>query len=111
MQLVHDKMDIQRAPNAVQREKGVDVTAIMDGKSALSSLRVPLHKAHLVEGLQLRGIRGVSEQIPWNKLTKRKKAFEKNEQGWFEPRTDFFKDNRVRIMQPNVKRLVSTTGS
>jgi hypothetical protein len=32
MKFIKGKMDIQRAPNAMKREKGVDVMALMNGK-------------------------------------------------------------------------------
>jgi hypothetical protein len=65
----------------------------------LSSLRAKPHKEYLLEELQLRGISaGIAVKTPWSKLTKKMKAFEKYDQGWFEPMTDYFKDNRVAIL-------------
>jgi hypothetical protein len=48
---------IQRAPNAMQRERerGVGVTAIMVGKLMLYLLRSNPHKEHLVDELLLKG--------------------------------------------------------
>jgi hypothetical protein len=51
-------MDIQRAATTVQREKGVYVTARVDGKLMLHLLRSEYHKLPLVEELPLRDATG-----------------------------------------------------
>jgi hypothetical protein len=56
IQSVQDKMDIQRAPNAMQREKGMAATAVLDGKLMLHFLRAKPHKEHSVEELRLRAV-------------------------------------------------------
>jgi hypothetical protein len=40
MDFIKDKIDIQRAPNAIEREKGVDVTPLMAEKLMLHNLPV-----------------------------------------------------------------------
>jgi hypothetical protein len=51
------KIDMQRAPNTMQHEKGVDLTASMDGKLMLHVLRAKPHKVPLIEELHLKGMR------------------------------------------------------
>jgi len=98
MECIKGKMDIQRAPNAMQREKGVDVTPIMDGKLMLKVLRAGPHKKHLIEELLLRDVTDIHENTPWNKLCKKMKTATKNDKGCFEPLTFFFKENLDNIM-------------
>jgi hypothetical protein len=45
-------MDTLRAPNATHREKGMDVTALMDGKLTFHMLRSKAHKVRLAKELQ-----------------------------------------------------------
>ena len=95
------KMNDERAPNAMQREKGVDVTALMDGKVMLSLLRSEPHKKYLVEELKIRGVTGIDERTHWAKLTKLMKEHEKNPKGSFTPMSAFFKENYESILSGN----------
>jgi hypothetical protein len=92
------KMHSQRAPNSVQREKGVDVTALMEGKLMLYFLRSKPHKKHLVTELKLRGVTSIDTNTKWFDLCKLIKEKEKNEKGWFTPMSEFFKENREAIL-------------
>jgi hypothetical protein len=77
MDIIRDKMDIQRAPNAIEREEGVDVTPLMAGKLMLHNLRAGPHKVNLIEELRLRDANVATQ---WKKLCKMMKTATKHEE-------------------------------
>jgi hypothetical protein len=63
MEKIEGKMNTQRAPNAMKRQQGVDVAALVNGKLMLSLLRSNPHKEHLVTELQIRGVTGIDASM------------------------------------------------
>jgi hypothetical protein len=92
-------MDIQLAPNAMQPEKGVDVTAHMGGKLMHNLLRLNPHKVILADDLHLKAVTDANVATHRDKLCKTMKDATKDDKGWFEPLPDFFKDNREEILR------------
>jgi hypothetical protein len=92
------KMHSQRAPNSMQLEQGVDVTALMEGKLMLYNLRSKHHKKHLVRELELRGVTNIDTNTKWFELCKLMKEKEQNKKGWFTPMSEFFKQNREDLL-------------
>jgi hypothetical protein len=99
MEKIEATMNTQRLPNSMQRQEGVDVTALMEGKLMLHHLRSQPHKEHLVEELTIRGVAGVNTSMKWTELCKLMKDKEKNKMGWFTPMSNFFKTHREEILQ------------
>jgi hypothetical protein len=98
MENIEAKMNTQLAQDAMERQKGVDATALMDGELMLHFLRSDPHKKHLVTELELRSTNGIDESMNWNKLCKLLKEKEKDKRGWFTPIPKFFKENREDIL-------------